>query len=122
MREILFRAKNSNKEWVYGYLSVDPRNTPVIEDFIKIGKMNINYIDVDTLGQYIGIKDRNGNKIFEGDILRYDDGKDSSTFAIKYNGCNFYADENGVLDIIIDNDAVDVLETDCEIIGNIYDN
>lgn len=121
MREILFRGINSNKEWVYGYLSVDPTGAPVIEDFIKVGKMSINYIDVDTLGQYIGIKDRNGNKIFDGDILEHDYGEDSFTFAIKHNGCNFCIDEKGELDII-DDATIEILGTDCEIIGNIYDN
>lgn len=57
MREILFRGKRiDNGEWVYGYLQQED-------------KINLYYVKKETIGQFTGLLDKNGNKIFEGDIL-----------------------------------------------------
>ncbi len=70
-REILFRAKHVHAipelkhfdgRWVYGYLSDKNHiNTPELEgEFL---------IDPKTVCQYTGLTDKNGRKIFEGDIV-----------------------------------------------------
>lgn len=66
-REILFRGKRlDNGEWVYGYYLFSG------SDFILPEGMflnNIASVDPSTVGQYTGITDNNGVKIFEGDVV-----------------------------------------------------
>lgn len=68
MKEILFRAKRKDSgEWVYGfYTCVDELC------FISLSRTYIDKVKVDpkTVGQYIGINDKDGKKIFEGDLIR----------------------------------------------------
>ena len=95
MREILFKGKRvDNGEWVEGdlYRRTDrfgEHETIIFEDkgpdcFKK------NFVDPETVCQYIGLEDKNGKKIFEGDIVRYD----SNISSIKHVGVVKYGTFN----------------------------
>ena len=114
MREILFRGKRTdNREWIYGYYFFE--DVSVFLNFTgchyihPCGKNQAISVVQQTIGQFTGLTDKNGNKIFEGDILMVDD----NCYEVKYMLGQFFIGMNM---------PVSYKRFDCEVVGNIFDN
>lgn len=126
MREILFRGQTkSDKKWIYGNLLQTGNGTYVIQNYAPFEGIGKYEVDPKTVCQYTGLTDKNGRKIFEGDIVRYTDeviGKGKAD-EIKYNEthaafCRLHKSEMGLQYLFID----EAIANTIEVIGNIFDN
>ncbi|MDO5559406.1 MAG: YopX family protein [Oscillospiraceae bacterium] len=135
MCEILFRGQTRRKgekvtiggvpvpsNWVYG--GIFPQNKG--GDFAVIYQQEPNIekfpVYTDTVGQYTGMKDKHGKKIFEGDILsaHFDEScpEDETRVVVEWNRFSFCTHQSGCdPDIMEEEDNIF-----WEVIGNIYDN
>lgn len=73
MREIIFRGKRiDNGEWVYGYYYTHIgclSGVKIEGHFIKCGDED-HKVDPTTIGQFSGLYDKNGDRVFDGDIIK----------------------------------------------------
>lgn len=118
-REIVFRGKRTDTgEWVYGYYYAECENTYIVENrqAESMTKRNIPFlVEEDTVGQYTGIKDIDGKKIWEGDIVRYNNPDRVIIGKVVWDTCFFEMDvQNGAKSYS--------LTPFCRVIGNIFDN
>lgn len=70
MREILFRGKMGKGDWIYGCYVLTPDDGPVIMTCADWGGKFSHPVIPATVGQYTGLCDKNGVKIFEGMLLQ----------------------------------------------------
>ena len=129
MRDILFRGKRTdNGEWVYGYYTkaryfLNKKEMhiifePDVEAFPHCEFTGYEEVLPETVGQYTGLTDKNGVRIFEGDIVTGWFNHEKIVGYIFYGGnAQFFIRRDGIYGIGLDN-------SDCwlEVIGNIHDN
>ena len=124
MHEIIFRGKRTdNGEWVEGYY-LHQRESLTDKNACYIAANNgygFNYISVDpsTAGQYTGLTDKNGRKIFEGDIVRYGDTIHRVVFEQR-SGTAYFGLVYSQIETLPFGHYQDLKQI--EVIGNIYDN
>ena len=128
MREILFRGKDLQGQngWLYGYFYKSDINkreresgkatlifTPNCDTFIYVPEYHNSWmVKSETVGQYTGLTDTNGTRIFEGDIVTCDYFCGVVNF---YEGTWCVTEEDNYHDYLYD-------VIDLKIIGNIHDN
>ena len=129
MREILFRGKRvDNGEWIQGDIVQFP-----VHGVVRIVEQEPSYkdaeVDSDTVGQYTGLTDKNGRKIFEGDIihLEYSQVFFGREYFGEYTAEVSYKEGCFITDGINNGDEIETPlsgfnNDEVEIIGNIHDN
>ena len=117
-RKILFRGKRiDNGEWSFGDLLHSNTGKTYIVELVDDDSgriIRVCHIEVDptTVGEFTGLTDKNGTKIFEGDIVDY---FSHSKAEIKYRNGSFMIWTKEMFDLLVNPQG------DIEVIGNIHE-
>ena len=130
IREVIFRGKRTdNGKWVNGYLYITHIGSHEIGSYdaeINIERLTFDVIP-ETVGQYTGLTDKNGKRIFEGDICRFKRFNDIYIGKIVFNvkTASFVMWYQSIVGAYGEKATHKMLLSVCdgiEVIGNIHDN
>lgn len=118
MREILFRGKQTdNKKWVVDNSVLFFKNSTKI--YGALNEWREVEVIPETVGQYTGLTDKNGTKIFEGDIVNYNGTNHKVVFETRGESAYFGIE---ISNIETWRFCLEVPAKLMNVVGNIYDN